>query len=266
MKKSILTICLLVATVVCSNVTAQTITGVSQAQGLNLPKRDCEVAVRKQDFSITGNNKKDYTLVRSDVSISSYKIIVKKTDGKAKTSFNIIIDGVINPAYDWTFENGKVGGERTIELNNMAGRLVVLRVKNHSATNKIEGNFQVFTDSKNMLFNTNNVFDVLDDDETIIERITQSYERYLRIPCNGKGTIEITRLGGVSSAEIVVFQGGNSYGNGATVLKTVTMSANETTKRINLNNINPNSGTLRFEIRNIQTNKFIRAKIGAWFN
>lgn len=68
----------------------------------------------------------------------------------------------------------------------------------------------------------------------------------------------MTRLGGTSSAEIVVTRNN-------TIIKVEQMTSNETSKRINLNNIT-GEGSLKLEIRNIQTNQFIRARIGAWFN
>jgi hypothetical protein len=94
--------------------------------------------------------------------------------------------------------------------------------------------------------------------ETTTKKITNDYVVTLKKPCNGKGTVEITRLKGKSSAEIVI-----TKGNTNTVLKSVTMAAGETSKRINLKNLNDYS---KLTIKNIQTNKFIRVRIGAWFN
>ena len=251
MKKSILIICLFITAVFCSTAVAQ-ITSATLS-GAILPKKECDVNLTKRDISITGNNSKNYTLIAKNSTFyefSNYSFTFKKTDGRAKATFTIFIDGIQHS--EWVFEGSIGSGEKTIQLNNMNGKTVTLRVKNHSATNKIEAYYQGTIKTNSMFIGPKK------SNETITERINQNFEHRLNMPCNGKGTIEITRLGGTSSAEIVVTRDN-------TVVKVEQMTSNQTSKLINLNNLTGN-GTLKLEIRNIQTNQFIRARIGAWFN
>lgn len=252
MKKSILTFCILIATVFSSNVIAQ-ITGAT-LNGAILPKKECEILYRKGSVSITGNNNKDYWITSKKDRFTDYSFTFNRTGGNAKTTVSVYIDGIKHD--EWVFDRGISFGTKTISITDVLGKDVLLKVKNHSATDKIVGNWEVKTKTNSMLYTFN--LGHLTSNETITERITQNFETSLIIPCNNKGTIEVTRLNGTSSAEIVVTRNN-------TVIKVEQISSNETSKRINLNNITGN-GNLKLEIRNIQTNQFIRARIGAWFN
>lgn len=252
MKKAIFIISMMLTTAFCTSIMAQTITSVNSAI---LPKRECEVFFKITSISITGNNSKTYMLVGRGYKFSTYKFTFKKTDGNAKATFTVFIDGIQNR--EWEFEGTIPTGEKTITLNNILGKEVTLKVKNHSATNKIEGSCYSYVNTNSMLFGGGNT---LISNETHIKNITDDYDVTLQVPCNAKGTIEITRLDGTSGAEIVVTQG-------STVIRTVTMSSTDPLKRIILNNLaNNNNNFLKLTIRNIETNKFIKAKIGAWFN
>ncbi len=244
---------LMVAFMFSPNIIAQTITSVNS---LLLSKKECEVWVKRTSISITGNNSKTYTLVEKDGKFSTYKFIFKKTDGRAKATFTVYIDGIQHR--EWVFEGTIPTGENIITLTNIEGKKVSLKVKNHSATNKIAGTCESYAATNSMLGFGDFSFA---SNETYTEKITDTFEARLNIPCNSKGTIEITRLAGTSSAEIVVSQGN-------AVIKTQNISSTEPLKRFIINNVddNTNSGVLKLTIRNIQTGQFIRAKIGAWFN
>ncbi|MBU2926982.1 hypothetical protein [Winogradskyella psychrotolerans] len=245
MKKAILIISLMLASMFCYTMSAQIIKGKVSAI---LPVKICEVANATHDISITGNKTKTYSILKKGNLFSTYKLVVHKTNGKANATFTILIDGI--QSQKWQFDNKVSTGRKEITLDNIKGKEVVLKVKNHSFSDRIVGKYNGLYDSNSMLHGKLS-------DETITEKITSSFDTDLRTPCNGKGTIEINRLRGDSSAEIVITQG-------YTVLKTEIIAANETSKRINLNNISGDE--LVLTIRNIETNKFIRAKIGAWFN
>lgn len=217
-----------------------------------LPKKVCEIPYGTvHAISLTGNKDRDYKLIsKSETSSADYKFVIKKTGGKAKATFTIFIDGIQNR--QWYFEGDIEIGEKIVNLNNIAGKEVTLLVKNHSATNTINAICRIYKKTNSMLG--------LSSDETMTRKIEQDFSTRLFMPCNGKGTIEITRLGGTSSAEIEV-----KLGN--TVLETHTMNANQGSKKFNLTGINTNSlNQLTLTVRNIQTGQFLRARIGAWFN
>jgi hypothetical protein len=242
---------LMVASMFSTNIIAQQAT-LSNPTGAILPRVECEVDLRKEYIKIIGNNEKSFTLVKKDGKFSNYKFIVKKTDGKAKATFRVFINGIEDKGKDWTFEGSIPNGENTITLNNVLGKEVVLKVKNHSATNKISAICTPYVTS-------NSLVPYYKSDESFVGKITSTYEKYFNSPCNTKGTVEITRLGGTSSAEIVIEKGG-------TVIETRVIAANENVKRIILNNLGNDSSQLKLTIRNIETNKFIRTRIGLWSN
>lgn len=252
MKKLNLLIIMVVATMFSTNLIAQqmTLSNPTTPDAVVRPRVECEALLeRGPRIYIVGNNTKYYTLVKSDGKFSNYKFVFRKSSGKAKATFTIVIDNV--ETQNFTFDNSPTG-QFIVNLPYETGKEVKLKVKNLSATNSFSGDYNIHVNSNSMLFN-------MLSNETHTESFSAPKNFGLNIPCNGKGSIEINRLSGVSSAEVVLRQG-------STILKTVQIASNENTKRFNFNNANPNGEFLVLEIRNIQTNKFIRASIGAWFN
>jgi len=258
MKKSILLIAMVTAPILYSNLKAQV--GFKKTGPISqvLPKVECPVRFRRVETEITGNNTKSYTLVKKTDKFTDHTFTFKKTGGRAKTTYTVFVNGIQNR--EWTFEGSIETGERTISFNNLIGKEVIVKLKNHSATNKIEGYVIVDVKSNSMLYNYYNPFT---SNKTLTQKITEDRTISLLTPCNGKGTINVSRLGGTSSAEIVVTQGGGSTPK---VLYVHPMAAGSSSIKFNIKNINPDEGQLKLTIKNIETGKFIRVKIGAWFN
>ncbi|SHG70276.1 hypothetical protein [Winogradskyella jejuensis] len=254
MKKSILIITLLIGFLLSTTLMAQVQISGSSLNGIAKPKVECSVNAGYEKFKIFGNKSKNYTLVTKSKKIQDYTFTFVKTSGKAKATFTIFINGVKQDS--WVFEGKIARGEKNIELNDVAGKEVTLIIKNNSATNKIEGNYRGTFESNSMLYD---YYNPKKSDATIVRRITNTLEQQLIKPCNRKGTIEVVRVSGNSSAEIVVVHGTN-------VIKVVDMAANQGSRRINLTNLPNNNNQLKLQIRNIETNKFLKARIGAWFN
>ncbi len=256
MKKTIIAFLVLVLAL---NSKAEAQIGISGSSinGAILPRVECNVY--NIDFNkniiITGNKSRTYILAsRRNNDFSDVTFLFKKESGKAKTTFSLYVNNELKE--QWTFFGKEKESEKTVKLSDIDRKEVKLVVKNHSATNKIKASVISQVPTNNMLFNRNRP---RKSDSPMTMKITESTGNLgLRVPCNGKGTLEITRIGGNSSAEIIVRRGN-------TIIRTVQMNANETSKRINLNNLS-NINSLAFEIRNIEDDKFLRARIGAWFN
>ena len=233
--------------------------GISSAtmSGAIRPKIECEHIWDWHDKRIVGNNTKDFAMWNGGESTySSMTLNVEKTGGRAKTTFTLLVDGEVDES--WTWENGPGSGySKTINLGNLTGKRIVLRVKNHSATNKIEFRTRKTGMSNSMFFNKGSNETIT---RTIESRDGESRSRLTPPNCTSKGSIEVRRLNGTSSAELVVYRNGN-------VFKTESFPSNKSHTIITLDNIGSRrTSSLKFVIRNIETQKFLKFRIGAWYN
>jgi hypothetical protein len=215
-------------------------------------KRECKLDWERAKISnvLNGNGSKEHPVLASNLGkYEKYEFIIKKINGKARGTISIYVDGI--KVHDVEFIGSTATAEQTYVLDNMTGRKAIIKVKNHSALDKFIYEIRTSTISNTLL----------GDIVSTIEKRFEGDGAYVSLDrsCNGKGSIELTRMNGTSGAEIVI------QTTSGTVLKTETMTANQTSKTIIIDNLSRTEGH-RLVIRNISTGQFIKLRIKAWHN